>query len=185
MNYEDLRRFQRMERNSTKLAQIDKDFYLKLSELTRYYKTKAHEDSEHSKSFENILKVSRDIFERREQKILMKALRFVRSGETEQNALTAEEKKFFDSTVDALKNSRNDFEKALIGEKALLPKIDDIPALLEPETSDIILVRTVKKLPRFVSFDLKEYGPFDANEVIRLPKKETELLINRKLVEII
>ena len=87
MNYEDLRKYQRMERNAPNLVEIDDKFYSKLLSLIKehkekYDKTRAIEDL---KTLENILKIARDVFERREQKILLKSLRCTRSNELEEN----------------------------------------------------------------------------------------------------
>lgn len=70
MNYEDLRKYQRMERNASNLAEVDKEFFTKLSVLIKDHKEKYEQTKsiEDLKTLENIIKIARDIFERREQR---------------------------------------------------------------------------------------------------------------------
>ena len=187
MNYEDLRRFQRLEKNVA-LGVIDKDFYTRLSELIRYYQPKARESQDDAKILENIIKISRDIFERREQKIVQKALNAVRTGKAvDCESLAPEEKKLLDALVDCLRTSRNNFEAVLSGdirkELEKIQHIDDIPEIGEAEDLNYILVKIIKKVPKFISDNMKEYGPFEENEIVKLPKREAELLSEKNFAE--
>ena len=194
MNYEDLRRFQRMERNSSKLGDLPRNFYDELSQLLVTQKSKCKEgQAEEAKIFENMIKTARDIFDRREQKILMKAMRFVRTNETDKDSITDEEKALFERLSEDLKKSRQEFEMLLLGNgkpKNLekIQNINDIPSINNGhagEDLNIVMVRILKKVPKFVSGDLKEYGPFEANSIVKLPKKEADLLSNRNFIEFI
>lgn len=186
MNYEDLRHIQRTEKNSA-LVPIDKEFYTKLAELVGHYKARARDTSEDAKLFDNVLKISKDIFERREQKILQKALIFAKTGKAEREPLTPEETAFFNALVACFHTSRDDFEAALAGdlkrEAQKLQHINDLPGLSEPEDLNYVLVRIIKKVPKFVSDGLKECGPYEENEVVRIPKKEAELLASKNFAE--
>jgi len=195
MNYEDLRRYQRLERNSSKLGDLGKGFYDELSQLLCSCKMKARESNsaEESRLFENMVKTARDIFDRREQKIIMKAMRFARTNESEKDYLAEEETVLFNSLFEQLKKSRQDFEILLIGggkPKNLdsIQNINDIPAMNNGQMSEdlnIVMVRILKKVPKFVSGDLKEYGPFEANAIVKLPRREADLLSNRNFIEMI
>ena len=142
--------------------------------------------------FENLIKTARDIFDRREQKILTKAMRHARTSDNDKDALTEEENALFEKLSETLKKSRQDFELLLSGEgkpKSIkrMQNIDDIPSINGEKGEDlnIVMVRTLKKVPKFVSGDLKEYGPFEANDIVKLPRKEADLLSDRNLVETI
>ena len=194
MNYEDLRRFQRMERNSSKLGELSRGFYDELSQLLSSQKAKCKEgQSEETKVFENMIKTARDVFDRREQKILTKAMRFARTNETEKDVITDEEKTLFEKLSEDLKKSRQDFEMLLIGngkarDLKKIQNINDIPAINNGQAGEdlnIVMVRILKKVPKFVSGDLKEYGPFEANSIVKLPRKEADLLSNRNFIELV
>jgi len=193
MNYEDLRRFQRMERNSSRLGELPRGFYDELCQLLLSQKVKCKEgQAEETKVFENMIKTARDVFDRREQKILTKAMRFARTNETEKDVITDEEKTLFEKLSEDLKKSRQDFEMLLIGNgKARnlekIQNINDIPVINNGQTGEdlnIVMVRILKKVPKFVSGDLKEYGPFEANSIVKLPRKEADLLSNRNFIEL-
>ena len=62
----------------------------------------------------------------------------------------------------------------------------------EPEKTDkaaedlnTLVVRIIKRVPKFVSADMKEFGPFEASDIVKLPRKEAELLSNRNFAEFI
>lgn len=181
MEYEDLRRVQRMERANSSLSEMGESFYHELSSLINsarqgYEKSHSIDDL---RSLENILKIAREIIERREQKIAMRVLRSMRSAEAEEGSLVKEEKALAETLQEALKNNRRVFEQVLTG--------DYRPAAHKAQGEDlnIVLVRTLKKVPKFVGSDSKEYGPFEANEVIKLPQKEAELLSKGNFIEVI
>lgn len=229
MDYENLRKYQRMERNNSKLTEVDDNFYSDLSlfidELKRKYEmTNSQQDL---KALENTLKVARDIFERREQKILMKALRCIKSDGIEEDNIVQMETQLFKNLKRSLQSNRSIFEGVLLGnsvlktsrpetepEKILEEKLEAIDNSVQTSTSvtstsaektspepvdtleadgkskegedlNNVLVRILKKVPKFVSSDLKEYGPFDTNEIKKLPHHEAELLSKKEFVEII
>lgn len=194
MNYEDLRRFQRLERNSSRLGELNGSFYEDLSQMLCAQKAKCKDgSSEDARVFENMIKTSRDVFDRREQKILMKAMRYARTNETEKDAVTDEERKLFERMAEELKKNRQDFEMLLSGngkprDIGKIQNINDIPVMNNGQVAEdlnIVMVRILKKVPKFVSGDLKEYGPFEANSIARLPRKEADLLSNRNIIELI
>jgi DNA replication initiation complex subunit (GINS family) len=190
MNYEDLRRIQHAERNAkSSLTEIDANFYNDLANYVAELRGKqAGPDS--ARLFENVLKVSRDIFEHREQKLLQKSLRAVRTGEAAAAVPMAEAKLLAD-LESALRQNRTAFDDILLGRaaaQARAPSLDDIPKIngngeQKQEDLNSVLVRIIKKVPRFVSSELKEFGPFEVNEITRLPAKEADLLFSRSFIE--
>ena len=136
MDYENLRRYQRMERNNSKLTELDDNFYSDLSlfidELKRKYEmTNSQQDL---KALENTLRVSRDIFERREQKILMKSLRCIKSDEIEEDNIVQMEAQLFKNLKRALQSNRSIFEGVLLGNSVLKtsrPEPEDSKKILE------------------------------------------------------
>jgi DNA replication initiation complex subunit (GINS family) len=202
MDYENLRRIQRAERDKPELSHLDEGFYKDMFASTREARAKYKESGsiEDLKRFENLLKSARDIFERREQKIIMKVVRAAHTGDTvAESKLAGDEKALFESVFELMKKNKLEFEAELAGEAEKRPteeakaiqNIKDIPAMSngseekKGEDLNTVLVRIIKKVPRFVAGDMAEWGPFETNEIVRLPKKEAELLSNRSFVEII
>jgi DNA replication initiation complex subunit (GINS family) len=197
MNYEDLRRYQRLERNSSKLSELNGSFYADLAQLISDCKNKCKETNsvEDIRIFENITKSARDIFERREQKLVMRAVRCARTKETDKDFLADEEKAFFERLSEELKKNRREFEMLLMGDSTRaaqkIQNINDIPAISNGQAAaasedlNTVMVRILKKVPKFVSGDLKEYGPYEANSLAKLPKKEADLLSNRNFIEFV
>ena len=208
MSYEDLRKFQRMERADARLASFDKGFYKELSLLIKAQREAAQAsvgqaDGE-ARVFENTIKIARDLFERREQKIILKALRAAHSVEpVSAEGMTSEEKKGFERLVGALRSNKQEFEKAVLSgvgrvtaeDLRKIQHVQDIP-LISPDSENVesvvssedlnmALVRILKKVPKFVSKDLREFGPFESNDVVKLPRKEAELLVSQKFVEFV
>jgi len=202
MDYENLRKFQRIERNSSKLTAVGDEFYNELADLINSAKKDYNTSGSTNdlRQLENILKVARDIFERREQKLIMKALRCTRTNEVKEDCFANGEKDVFDCMMASLKGRREYFDNVLMGEKTvsqakidkqkeaiLSEKIPSVGSVEEkkPEqaVASNVLVRIVRNVPKFVSSDLKEYGPFECKDVVKLPNQEADLLFKRGFVE--
>jgi DNA replication initiation complex subunit (GINS family) len=201
MNYEDLRRIQHTERKAASLAEMDANFYNDLAAMitSQQEKRLRSGSQDDGKALDNTVKVARDIFEHREQKLLLKSLRTVRTGDSAGGAasLPMQEAKLLADLEAVLRQNRADFEELLVGrapkpELVAAQKIDDIPAIngisaeekaKKEEDLNSVLVRIIKKVPRFVSSDMREYGPFEVNDITRLPPKEAELLFSRSFIE--
>ena len=182
LSFDKVREMQRKEKKDTALSEIDEDFYPSLSlfvkQATKAYKTSP--DTEKLRELENSSKLARDMFDKREQKILMKALRSARGAKGKEENMTPEEKKLFNALVASLVEHRKFFENLVSGSQDATknPK-----TLLNKEEHKIVLVRVLKEIPRFVGSDAKEYGPFKQKSMVKLPAKEAELLLKRNLVE--
>lgn len=194
MDYEDLRRVQRAERSNPELSNLPADFYSQVGDLIKRYRQKCEKSGNISdvKLLENIIRIARDVFERREAKIVMHALREPKIGEAEPKGLTDEERSFFAAIRDVLRANRVHFDGILSGEvkpeAEKVQRIDDLPSVeAEKKEQDLntVLVRIIKKVPRFVDAQLREWGPFEVNELVRLPRREAELLSSRQFVEIV
>ena len=192
MNYEDLRKYQRMERNASSLAELDPKFYSNLNELIKEYKEKyeSTRSIEDAKVLDNIQKIALDIFERREIKILSKAIKSARSG-VKEDKLVEIEIDLFDKTVCLVKENRVYFEKALIGngfdtpvKSPLEQKINAVEKeMCKSEDLNRVLVRILQNIPKFVSVDGSELGPFESNQIVRLPLKAAQLLVDKSFAE--
>ena len=194
MNYEDLRKFQRMERNASSLAELSTHFYTELNELVKSYKEKYEQTHsiEDAKVLDNIQKIALDIFERRELKILTKALKAAHSGLKENN-LVEIEKDFFNNSVNLIKANKREFDKALVGNGFVYPVSNVLDEKIKPISSEkeqsedlnMVLVRILQNVPKFVLSNGNELGPFESNQIARLPSKEAHLLVEKSFAELI
>ncbi len=190
MDYETLRNVQRAEKNKSRLSEIPENFYEELRELIRNSMKKYEEtrDLGDLRNFENIVRVARDVFYTRQQKIIMKAYRNVRTQEFDDNGMVSEEKEFYQALVDIIQKNAEFFESMVVNgeEKCSAEDIQDVSEKeLVKKDLNIVMVRILKDIPRFVGSDLNEYGPYEPNQIVKLPKKEAEFLVSKNLAEVI
>jgi DNA replication initiation complex subunit (GINS family) len=135
----------------------------------------------------NIRKILKDIYERREKKIIELAVNKSRIGHAlDVNNLLNEERQFFESVAHVLDQYRHGVLFNLLQMK--LPQIDEKKVVVEVEkkeekSKETMLVRFIHAVPKFVGSDLAVYGPFDEADVASLPKDVSEILINKKRAE--
>ncbi len=158
----------------------------------------------------SIRKILKEIYERREKKMLDMAVNKSRtqSDIMDTSSLLAEEKKFFTETVAVLDSYRKGILYALWrGELPLViptkpePRAEPVAAIKtepakenptptmkktgEEEHINRLTLKFLQQVPRFVAEDLNEYGPFEAGEAAEVPAKAANILIERKQGEII
>ncbi|MEM3555445.1 MAG: hypothetical protein QXF56_01870 [Candidatus Micrarchaeia archaeon] len=166
LTYEELRRIQARERASPVLQSLPQGFYKAVGKLIEKKNSslKSNFSLTEAKEYENILKVIEDIYERRKQKIVMKAMR---SGE--EGALAEEEKEFFSKIRKVIEEEAESFKKNI--------------GVVEGERESIKRIKILKHLPKFVGSDLKVYGPFEEGASVELPEREAQLLVRRGVAE--
>jgi DNA replication factor GINS len=182
LNYDELRRIHRLEKNSSRLTELEEDFFDELNEFVDEEK-KAYFDSlkdfsiPKTRSFTNLKKLVEEIFLIREKKILNKVLVAAKTKEKEFVGFTPEEKKLFSGILkqveshDALLDMVFSAEKRPSGKK-------------KPKTLNKVRVRISSEIPSFVGTDMKEYGPFKKGEETELPASIAKLLEGRNLVKL-
>ena len=212
ITYETLFELLRREKNREELQKLDDTFYL---DVVNYLKdkfelvTKPQQDlfsvTEKEKTMRqlhNIQKILRDLYERREKKIINMALNKSRTDSDliDTNNLLKEENTFFESLNEVL----NMFRKGIIinildGKLPLISKEVKTKKELEEEKEEIeeeskeaekedfksaeeLAIKKIKFLkptPQFVGPELEEYGPYSVDETIELPIKVADVLINK------
>ncbi len=156
----------------------------------------------------SIRKMLKEIYERREKKMLDMAINKSRtqSDIIDTSSLLAEEKKFFAEAVAVLDSYRKGILYALWrGELPLVVPVNKIelqtnpnialktepvkensaPAVKEEEAISRLTLKFLQPVPRFVAEDLNEYGPFEIGEQAEVPAKAANILIERKQGEMI
>lgn len=115
-----------------------------------------------SDELRNTKRILKNIFERREKKIVMNALLMARTeGKTPEN-LTREEKIFYDSLLKILKENRK--------------------KIFEVKKKEFAILRILKDVPQFVDSNMKKYR-LKKEDIISLPVEVAKILIERKAAE--
>ena len=117
LNYNDITKIYRTEQGSTEISEIRKDFYPSLREYIEGMKKESEEEirrdpysSKASSKANEIKKVTQkgnQIFQFRQKKVMLMALRESNGGKVDVSRLTDEEKHFFDDMTDRLKAVRS------------------------------------------------------------------------------
>ncbi len=194
ITYEALYEILRKEKNSDELQKLDENFFENVSE---YIKTKkeilASQESKDSifkdveapktrKQIEQIQKILKEIYERREHKILQLALFSSRTNSTikEENLLDEELDLFIDINT-KLKSFKNDIFNRFNGE---IPKKEEPKELKSQDNKDSLkLIRVIQPIPKFIGDDMNIYGPLEANDVVSISEDVANLLVNNKKAE--
>ncbi|MCD4759944.1 hypothetical protein K8R33_03580 [archaeon] len=136
------------------------------------------------KQIESIQKIIKELYERRESKIIQLAIISSRTNiETEEKTvMLLEEHELYDSIIKKLDYYRENVLYQLSNGDA--PKVKT-KALKKPEKPN----KTAKKLkflvdiPKFIGTDLETYGPFNNEEKTNIPNEIADLLIKQQKAE--
>ena len=134
------------------------------------------------RQIQNIKRLLKEIYERRENKIIQLALFSSRSeAQPEISNLLPEEQEFFRSINNNLTLYRKGIMENLL--QLRYPKISK-PKDIKTEEEEITkLVRFLSPVPKFMGEDLNIYGPFYADDIASLPIKAASVLIKTKRVQ--
>ncbi|MBN2478273.1 DNA replication complex GINS family protein [Candidatus Micrarchaeota archaeon] len=168
LSYSTLREIQKKELESGALVELDEDFYSQVSELLQNKKEEALASSSmlSLREYENIKKIVLSIQGRREEKILLMALR----SEKSHLGLTLEEQEMLLSIRNLLSDYRN--------------KVDAIWVSPENEKEKKMKkVKMTRDVDEYKGNDDNLFGPFSKDEEYMLPKEEADWLVKAKMAE--
>jgi len=204
ITYETLFEILQRERERADLQRLEPTFF---SDTINYIKDKkkiieaksdsvfaTDEKKKTERQLENIYKILKELYERREKKIISLALDKSRtkSNLIDTTALLREEKVVFDAIAELLDNYRESILYSILNEKMPFmqqfqdsqgkkPKTDFKTALeLKRHTK---LVRFTYPVPKFVGPELEEYGPFGEEDIANLPTEVADVLISKSKAE--
>ncbi|MEM7821262.1 MAG: hypothetical protein QXX38_00365 [Candidatus Aenigmatarchaeota archaeon] len=168
ITFEFIRKVQIEEQSSSKLTKLPEDFYKRVSSYIQQKKkiTETMEDRKIALEIKSVERLVEDIFNRRERKILNSALIAARTNIPPEN-LTEEERKFFESLVNLIKERRNKCLTSILS--------------LEEETIGLVVFK--EDFPEFIGIDEKTYGPFKKGDIVKLPEENVKVLIEKGIVE--
>ena len=190
ITYETLFNLLRIERNKPELQKLDENFLNQVSsyleEKQNILKSQESKDSVFAKAevektkkqLEQIKKLLKELYEKRESKILNLALISSRNSEEDEDtsAMLLEEKEFYKVFVKELSLFRSSIlDKVINKEKTT--------KILKDESNDVKMIRILETIPKFVGTDLNIYGPFDKEDIANLPEDVAELLIKNDRAE--
>ncbi|MCH8067513.1 MAG: DNA replication complex GINS family protein [Nanoarchaeota archaeon] len=205
ITYETLFELLKREKDMTDLQKLDPNFFNDFVDyLNEKSKVLDKEDSLFSydekkkveKQIDNAKRIIKEIYERREKKILYIALikSRTKSDVMDTSTFLENEKKFFDEVVKVLDVFRNDVINNIIdgkqasgtaaGKEEIDKKeTDEKDDNDKSEAKNTKLVRFLHVVPKFVGKELEEYGPFAEEDIANLPMEIADLLINKGRVE--
>ncbi len=205
ITYETLYDMLRREKNRAELQELDPFFYEKLA---KYIKDKQEillsqeqkdsifttiEVQKTRKQIENIQKIVKELYEKRESKILQLALMNSRSkvATKDKSLMLNSEKGTYDSLINSLNEFREDVLHNIVQGKVSNGNYqeeikENEPKGLKKDEKPTINTKQVKfrqEMSKFVGTDLNHYGPYQKGDVAALPTDIAELLIDKKQVE--
>jgi len=176
LDYGEVRRIHRLEKNSSQLSELKPDFFTELGaflskERDAYLSNLKNGSASKARDYSNLEEMSKELIAIRERKILNKALIASRTNEYSLAGLTKKEEALFKSVHSVL----NDFKKdaSLLFNSAKKPSREKGLKKLP--------LRILSDIPGFIGADMKEYGPFSKGQSVELPRKTAELLVQKKL----
>lgn len=167
LSYTTLREIQKKEAESAEIVKLEKDFYAQLKEMLEKKREEALRSSSLLliKEYENLKKIAMSIQSKREEKLMLMAIR----GDASHAGLTDEESMLLKRISEIVKETR---ERIAV-------------VWTEKEPQQIKMIKVLKTVERYIGLDKKVYGPFEAGQELALPKDEAEWLLKARLAELL
>ncbi|MBW2975598.1 hypothetical protein KY366_07805 [Candidatus Woesearchaeota archaeon] len=201
ITYETLFELLRREKDRSELQKLDSSF---LNNVLMYLKDKqtvmnkeqtdlfsAEERRKTSEQLENVKKIIRELYDRREKKIIIMAVEKSknRSAIIDHSVFLREEKELFNNLVKVLETSREDVlfnlinMKVPVSSQAFGAEKKEAKEEKKERKKDTKLVRFLSAVPKFVGKELEEYGPFEEEDIASLPIVIADVLIKKGRTE--
>lgn len=168
ITFELIRKIQIEEQKTFTLTKLPPNFSHAVSNYLEQKKQIASaDDRKLGLETKNIERLVEDIFNRRERKILNVAIISARTGLPPEN-LTEEEKQFYNSILNLVKNRRNSLLKNLLSIK----REESQPTIIFKEDTH-----------EFMGIDEKVYGPYKTGDTAKLPEENMKILLERGIID--
>lgn len=189
ISYETLYEILRKEKNKDEVQELPLEFYKDVVSYLNEKKNKIssidpnllQENLKAQNQMANIFKLLKELYDRREKKIISLALNKCKTGANIINTknLLPAEKAFLKSITCSLEEYRNGILNTIIN-----GKIPDYKAPIE-EKYEIKkddgkkALKFIEPVPKFVGKEMEVYGPFEIDQETRLPPEIVDLLVRK------
>lgn len=203
ITYETIYELMRREKNRDELQKLAAPFY---TDLLDYLKEKyslleeikrkcdifsAAQREKLELQLKNIRKVVKDLFEKRESKVITMALNKSRTNSNivDTTNLLSEEKLFYQVLVDHLSLYREGLLYSILNLNPPVSltekKIESLQTTpkAEQKAGDRRLVRFLQPVDRFIGDELETYGPFEEDDTAYLPANLADVLVSKEKAE--
>jgi len=169
LNYSELREMQKKEMESSAIVTLSDGFYQTISQLLNEKKQAALSSKSllAIKEYENIKKIVLSIQAKREEKIVLMAVR----GESDASGLTSEEREMLKELSSIIIRSRGTIKNVWGNEDAV--------------TDSSRRIRILQDVSQYKGLDEAVYGPFKKGDEQSLPKAEAEWLLKSRMAELL
>jgi len=180
LDYDELRRIHRLEKNSSTPVEVGREFFVDLRTFVevqrgKYILNLKNGSVSGARDYNNLEQVVKEIMDIRERKVLNKALIASRTNEYSLKGLTNEEEKLFKSVFGLLQSFKSDIN-GVFEVKAGKGKSKE-------KGLKKLSLQILSEIPSFIGADMKEYGPFTEGQTVELTEKTAALLVSKKLAE--
>jgi DNA replication factor GINS len=191
INYRILREIQQLEKKSPILTELKSYFYIDLSKYLNELEKRLKNESSLQKQtllkdeIENTKKISINIYELREKKILFAAITKTRGGNPDIKNMLNIEKNLFESLINVLKTTRIQLFKQEPAEKNTIDSEEKTivtKKLEEKQKNSNPVVRVIEDVPEFIGTNEKRYN-LRKNDVLSLPDDMCEMLNRRGVIK--
>jgi len=136
------------------------------------------------KQIENIKKLLKELYEKRERKIIDQALSASRTEiKNKEISLLPEEEQFYKELITLLTEYRENILLRVLSKKQPKPKEEEPKEIKTEDNNNLKLIRFLTEIPKFIGTDLNVYGPFEREDLANLPKDIAKTLIEKKRAE--
>ena len=193
ITYETLYELLMREKSRSELQKLGDDFF---NDVIKYVKDKkeilesqknkenvfaSREIERTTKQLDSIYRILKELYEKRENKILTLALLNSRDdSKIDMSILLPDEIKFYEG----IKNNLNLYRKGILGNllEGKLPVLEE-PKVIKSDFKDKMLIRFINSVPKFVGSNGFVYGPFEEENIANLPLDIAKLLIKKERAE--
>jgi len=195
ITYDTLYEILRKEKTNLELQKLDNNIFNDIinyiKEKNKILQSQKQKDSIFTKleiektkrQIQNIKKMLKELYEKREAKIINLALLYSRTKpEKKELPLLKEEKVLYNELIKTLNYFReNILERLKSGD---LPKIEKPKEIkINHKEQKTKLLRILTEIPKFYGNNLEIYGPFEKEDIANLPTNIANILIKNKRAE--
>lgn len=185
ITYETLFELLRLEKNREEIQQLSPTFFEDVAKYVNEKQQLIDNASQRPSMFssdrdttllENIKRLVKELYEKREKKILFMAINKSRTGShiIDTSTLLPEEKELFEQLVSLFDKKRNEILMPLLQGNSIEKRQQTVEVHQETK-----LVKFVSAVPKFLGKELEIYGPFNEEDMANLPVEIAEVLIKK------